>query len=98
MMRPVESERDELLNKLTELRVMVPGAFQMEVTELRDLVQWQTERRAEDVRKSLWRPAHRPKKHSREVVVQALREYYHDVIIPRREGRKHHYLGVSIEA
>jgi hypothetical protein len=95
MVRPVNSERDELLNKLIELRVRVPGAEELEISELRDLVQWQTERRAVDIKKALWRPANRPKKYRRQDVLTALRDYYHNYVIPRRENRKHIYLGAG---
>lgn len=90
--RIVQTERDQLLNALIDLNVIVPGAEQMEIQQLRDYVQWQTERREVDIQKALWRPANRPKKHTRAEVLTALREYYHDYVIPRREGRKRIYL------
>jgi len=96
-LRPVREERDLLLNRLVELRVLVPGAKDLELSELRDLVQWQEERKADDIKKALWRPAYRPKKLSRQQVVIGLREYYHEFVIPRREGRKRLYAGVTVE-
>lgn len=96
MLRPVQSERDELLNRLIEIRVIIPGAQEMEIQELRDLVQWQEERTAADAKKALWRPANRPKKHSRADVHAALLEYFYDYVKPHREGRRKNYGGVSL--
>lgn len=97
--RVVQTERDELLNALIDLNVIVPGAERMEIQQLRDYVQWQTERRAVDIKKALWRPANRPKKLRKKDVIQGLREYFYDYVVPRRENRKRIYLsgGTGVE-
>lgn len=92
--RVVASERDELLNQLIDLNVIVPGAEEMEIQQLRDYVAWQTERKAQDVRRLLLRPAHQPKRLSREEVITGLREYY-EHIKARRENRQRIYLGAG---
>lgn len=97
-LRPVLEERDELLNALTEMHVLVPGAETLEVQQLRDYVQWQQESRGEDIRKALLRPANQPKKLSRQQVIIGLREYFYGHVVPKREGRKPFYLGVDVAA
>jgi hypothetical protein len=87
----VRDEREELMQRLRDIGVAVPGAAELEVQQLRDLVQWQEERAEADRRAALLRPAHRPKTLSREEVLIGLREYYHDYVVPHREGRKKFY-------
>lgn len=96
--RPVLEERDELLNRLMRIRVIIPGAETMEIQQLRDYVQWQEERHAEDVKKLLWRPAHQKKKLPRDQVIIGLREYFHQYIVPRRENRKRIYQASGVTA
>jgi hypothetical protein len=95
--RPVHEERDELMNRLMRIKVMIPGAQRMELSELRDLVQWQEERHAVDIQKALWRPANRPKKLTREQVQTGLREYL-AFIRPRMEGRQRIYQASGVTA
>lgn len=38
-----QTEREELLSILWGLKVLVPGTWLLEVSELRDIVQWQIE-------------------------------------------------------
>lgn len=44
-----QTEREELLNRLWELRVLIPGSQDMPTGQLRDYVQWQ-ERKANDLK------------------------------------------------
>ena len=97
MLRPLRTERDALLNRLTELGVLVPGVEKQETERIRDIVQYAEERAAAKVAEALWLPPERPKTKSRREVVDGLREYYHDFVVPRREGRKRLYGGVSLE-
>ena len=92
LLRDVHDERDRLLNRLVELRVILPDAEQMEMTKLRDYVQWQEERAEHHAKAALLRPAHQPKKLSREQVITGLREY-HEYRKARREGRRRLYQG-----
>ena len=87
----VRDDREELLQRLRDIQVAIPGAGSMETAQLRDLVQWQEERAREDARKALLRPVNQPKKLSRSEVLIGLKEYYHQYIIPRRENRKRLY-------
>ena len=87
----VRDDREELLQRLRDIQVAIPGAGSMEIQQLRDLVQWQEERAKEDERKALLRPVNQPKKLSRTEVIEGLREYYHQYLIPRRENRKRLY-------
>ena len=68
-------EREELLQRLRDIQVAIPGAGSMETAQLRDLL----------------RPVNQPKKLSRTEVLIGLKEYYHQYIIPRRENRKRLY-------
>lgn len=92
--RVVLTERDALLNELIDLKVIVPGASRMEIQQLRDYVQWQRERRAEDVKKALWRPAHRPKKMRKADVAQGIREFL-EFRKAKVENRRRLYLGAG---
>lgn len=92
-----KDEREELLNRLYTLRVLIPGARTMELQELRDLVQWQEERAEVDARKALLRRAHRPKKHSREEVIEYLKEKRVFLEL-RASGSRLVYLGAGTES
>lgn len=69
------NEREELLNRLYELRVLLPDAENMEVQQLRDYVQWQEYRAAERARQAAQEIARTPR-YSREEIVGALKEYF----------------------
>lgn len=95
--RIVRNERDQLLNELVDLRVIVPGASRMEIQQLRDYVQWQRERRADDIKKALYRPAHQPKKLRQVDVVTGIKEYL-EYRTAKLENRRRIYLGAGTEA
>ena len=47
-----QTEREELMNKLYHLRVMVPGANDLEIEHLKDLVQYQEKKAADKAAQS----------------------------------------------
>lgn len=51
-----QDEREELMNKLYHLRVMVPGANDLEIEHLRDLVQYQEKKANDKVAQELKSP------------------------------------------
>src|SRR3990172_1539125 len=86
----VRDHREELMQRLRDINVSVPGAEALDLSHLRDLVEWQEEQAGVDARKALERPAHQPKGLPREQVIEGLREYF-AYLRPRREGRKRLY-------
>lgn len=97
LLREVVTERDELLNRLARIGVLIPGVERAELSRLRDLVQWQEARTLERVREELFAPDPKPKL-SRAHQLLAIREYWQRKVIPQRENRKFLYQGSGIEA
>jgi hypothetical protein len=84
------NERDVLMRRLWEINVYVADVEEADIVELRDIVQWQEERHAQDVAKARLRPARQTSTMTMEQTV----EYLHELIKfrnERRAGRKAHY-------
>ena len=78
------SERDQIVLRLRELGVHVPGAHEIDISHLREILAWQEERAA------TVQPISPPPRLSREQVSQGLRDY-RDFQKARREGRRRLY-------
>lgn len=72
--REVAGERDDLMNRLDRLGVRVAGADECELSELRDITQWQEERAVEDREKARRRPANIQSDVPAEKISEGLRE------------------------
>lgn len=85
-------EKEELINKLWELRYSVPGAKGMEVQQLKDYVQFAEERFIEDeeeVKKDELAAKDKLEKMSSEDIKGAMKEFLNWKY--RREGKEHRY-------
>jgi len=78
------SERDQIVLRLRELGVHVPGAQSLDISQLREILHWQEERAKSAV------VAPEPPRLSREQVKQGLRDY-RDFQKARKEGRRRLY-------
>ena len=70
-----------------EMKVFIPGADQMDRHELEDIVQWQTEKTRDELRKA---PPKEESKHSKKEVGEALKDY-RDFQQRRGQGGKKYY-------
>lgn len=87
-------EREALLQELHELRVMVPGGHDFELSYLRDLVAWQRQKRGEDAEKAAKRPANIESGIPKEQVITGIKEWL--AYRKRREaGLRRHYLSAA---
>jgi len=82
--RLATSERDQIVLRLRELGVHVPGAQSLDISQLREILAWQQERAASAV------VIPEPQRLSREQVRQGLKDFL-DFQKARREGRRRIY-------
>ena len=78
------SERDQIVLRLRELGVHVPGAHETDISQLREILAWQEERAKSAV------VAPEPPRLTREQVARGLRDY-RDFQQARKEGRRRIY-------
>lgn len=98
LLRAVTSERDDLLNRLARIGVLIPGIENVtDLVRLRDIVQWQEDRTLERVKESLWAPDPKPKLRRKDQLT-GIREYWNRKVIPQRENRKYLYQGSGVTA
>ena len=69
------TERESLLNRLWETRTLLPGARDLDLSELKDMVEWQEKKAEERARKEEEKPKPSPEQvaQARGVITEFLR-------------------------